>query len=111
MLSESIGPGVKSQSRLFRTFFRAWHCMIWHSLLITATLCSGGDHNHPTGYIAPIQKTAIPKQAQPYIPKEGDLIFFDDHNFIWTALFVWAGSGPPLHVGIVVKKTDGALAI
>ena len=44
-------------------------------------------------------------------PTEGDLIFYDDHNLVWTALFLWAGTGPPLHVGIVVKKEDGMLAV
>jgi hypothetical protein len=39
------------------------------------------------------------------------LIFFDDHSLAWTAVFGLAGSGPPLHMGIVVKKPDGALAV
>jgi len=51
------------------------------------------------------------RQVIPYVPREGDLIFFDDHNPVWTALFVWAGTGPPLHMGIVVKKLDGSLAV
>src|SRR5207244_1053067 len=46
-----------------------------------------------------------------YLPKEGDLIFYDDHKIIWTALFLWAGTGPPLHVGIIVKKENGGLAV
>src|SRR5690242_14501168 len=50
-------------------------------------------------------------KVQAYVPREGDLIFFDDHNPVWTALFVWAGTGPPLHMGIVVKKADGKFAV
>jgi hypothetical protein len=60
-----------------------------------------------TGYVsAGKQQIAIP-----YVPREGDLIFYDDHNLFWTVLFAWAGTGPPLHVGMVVKKRDGSLAI
>src|SRR5262249_13642462 len=40
-----------------------------------------------------------------------DLVFFDDHSLFWTLLFAWAGTGPPLHVGIVVKRSDGSPAI
>ncbi len=46
-----------------------------------------------------------------YAPREGDLVFYDDRNIFWTLLFAYAGTGPPLHMGIVVKKADGALAI
>ena len=47
----------------------------------------------------------------PYVPREGDLVFFDDDSPIWEALFAIAGTGRPLHMGIVVKKTNGTLAI
>lgn len=47
----------------------------------------------------------------PYIPCEGDLIFFDDHHPVWTVLFRWAGTGSPLHMGIVVKRNDGRWAV
>src|SRR5262245_22441597 len=46
-----------------------------------------------------------------YRPREGDLVFFDDRNPAWMVLFAWAGTGPPLHMGIVVKKSDGTLAV
>jgi hypothetical protein len=45
------------------------------------------------------------------VPREGDLIFYDDHNRAWTTLFALAGTGPPLHMGIVVKKPDGTPAV
>jgi hypothetical protein len=66
----------------------------------------------PTGFVAPpAKKDAPPVEPKPYIPREGDLIFYDDHNPIWTALFLMAGTGPPLHMGIVIKKEDGTLAV
>jgi hypothetical protein len=45
------------------------------------------------------------------VPREGDLVFYDDHNPTWTALFALADTGPPLHMGIVVKKPGGKLAV
>ena len=47
----------------------------------------------------------------PYTPREGDLIFFDDRKPAWNALFALAGTGPPLHAGIVVRRSDGHLAV
>jgi hypothetical protein len=49
--------------------------------------------------------------SAPYIPREGDLIFYDDRKAGWTALFRLAGTGPPLHMGIVVRRSDGRLAV
>lgn len=46
-----------------------------------------------------------------YEPREGDLVFYDDKHVGWTLLFAYAGTGAPLHMGIVVKKNDGKLAI
>ena len=46
-----------------------------------------------------------------YSPREGDLVFFDDRSPAWTALFVLAGTGPPLHMGIVVRRLGGGMAI
>ncbi len=47
----------------------------------------------------------------PYRPREGDLVFYDDRKAGWTALFALAGSGPPLHMGVVVRRSDGRLAV
>jgi hypothetical protein len=63
----------------------------------------------PAGYL--VWPGAGPARAAVYVPREGDLIFYDDHNRAWTALFALAGTGPPLHMGIVVKKPGGALAV
>ena len=55
------------------------------------------------------EKTQI--EFAPYSPREGDLVFYDDKNIGWSILFAYAGTGPPLHMGIVVKKNDGKFAI
>src|SRR5690349_17851787 len=70
--------------------------------------------DNPAGYLKIEQKTPEGKpqsKVVAYAPREGDLVFFDDRNLVWTILFAWAGTGPPLHMGIVVKKADGALAV
>ncbi len=53
----------------------------------------------------------VRQSPTPYEPREGDLIFYDDHSKVWTALFAVAGTGPPLHMGIVVRKRGGGLAV
>ena len=67
-------------------------------------------HASPAGYLAPPAREGRPR-AVAYVPREGDLIFYDDHSRVWNALFALAGTGPPLHMGIVVKKPDGTPAV
>jgi hypothetical protein len=80
------------------------------TLVCSAALLGGGDKDAPSGYLHG-GKSGEDKKFVSYEPREGDLIFYDDKSIFWTALFVWAGSGPPLHIGIVVKKVDGTLAV
>src|SRR5688572_8676214 len=77
------------------------------------TACVGGPAEAipRTGYLVPTNVNGKRSEASLYSPKEGDLVFFDDRNPYWTILFLWAGTGPPLHVGMVVKKDDGKLAV
>lgn len=48
--------------------------------------------------------------AKPYEPIVGDILFFDDLSPFWVKLYAMAGTGPPFHAGIVMKKRDGSLA-
>jgi hypothetical protein len=75
---------------------------------LTLLILLGGHHRapHPEGYLVAKQGVSIA-----YEPREGDLVFYDDHSKVWTALFQLAGTGPPLHMGIVVRKFDGVLAV
>src|SRR5207245_1177175 len=43
------------------------------------------------------------KKVEPYCPRAGDLVFFDDQSKFWTFLYAIASTAPPFHVGIVVK--------
>jgi hypothetical protein len=80
-----------------------------YTLLAAVCLSPGGKVDRHVGYLVPPGGKA--SESQPYIPHEGDLVFFDDNNPVWLALFAWAGTGPPLHAGIVVKRYNGSLAI
>ncbi len=79
-------------------------------LLVPAILllANDGAAPHPAGYLVVGQGS---EACIAYEPREGDLIFYDDHSKIWTALFTLAGTGPPLHMGLVVRKTNGTLAV
>jgi hypothetical protein len=66
------------------------------------------------GYLLPLESVkgkAVSQAATPYTPREGDLIFYDEHSLLWTLLFAFAGTGPPLHMGIVVTTSEGGLAV
>jgi hypothetical protein len=86
---------------------------LW-SVGVGLSLLLGNGGKSPAGYLAPPAakhgKTSRPR-ARPYAPREGDLIFFDEHSWVWNALFFLAGTGPPVHMGIVVKKPGGQLAV
>jgi hypothetical protein len=55
--------------------------------------------------------TGPTSNAVPYVPREGDLIFFDDRKPFWDFLYSIAETAAPFHVGIVVKRPDGNLAV
>jgi hypothetical protein len=84
---------------------------------VIAALTAIGWHFPPdnsAGYLKIERKTPkgkIASEVVAYAPREGDLVFYDDRNPAWMVLFAYAGTGPPLHMGIVVKKTDGSLAV
>jgi hypothetical protein len=85
-----------------------------YSLLPAVLLfANDGSAPCPAGYlmVKSSYRGMVQLQAVPYEPREGDLVFYDDHSKVWTALFALAGTGPPLHMGIVVRKTDGTLTV
>ena len=85
---------------------------LW-SIGITACLLVGDGSAFGPGYLSLGPPSGEPGKPRvvPYVPREGDLIFYDDKSPLWTPLFALAGTGPPLHMGIVVKKPDGRPAI
>lgn len=86
---------------------------LW-SVGLTVPLLLGTGQTPAAGYLFPRQTKAGAAQRQratPYLPREGDLVFFDEHSWFWNFLFALAGTGPPLHMGIVVKRPDGSLAV
>lgn len=80
------------------------------SLLLTAALAAGlpGDNACPSvGVLRPEGTCAQPGQAMPYVPREGDLVFFWSGGPFKKALYRMFFIGPPSHVGIVVRLPDG----
>jgi hypothetical protein len=81
---------------------------------LAGALLSSQGNSSTTGYLLAMpyaHAKAVAQRSIPYTPREGDLIFYDDHNIFLEVLFAWAGTGPPTHMGIVVKKPDGSLAV
>jgi hypothetical protein len=84
------------------------------SSVLTLSLFFGASNDSPSGYVTREIKgkdNTVRKETIPYVPREGDLIFYDDKSIFWTILFAWAGTGPPLHMGIVVKGEDGKFQV
>jgi hypothetical protein len=72
----------------------------------------GGADFAPIGeLIVPAARIRQPDRVEPYVPREGDFVFYDDRSVVWTPLFAMAGTGPPLHMGMVVRKSDGNFAV
>ena len=82
-------------------------CSLWPMLWL---LPGAGEPAAP-GFLVEGARPGVAARVVRYTPREGDLIFYDDRSRTWTALFALAGTGPPLHMGIVVKKADGKLAV
>jgi len=88
--------------------------MVSSSVILALGLLLGGPHDDSVGYLTAKVKGhdgKFHKETRPYVPHEADLIFYDDHSLVWTVLFAWAGSGPPLHMGIIVRRRDGSLGV
>jgi len=84
------------------------------SSVLALSMFFGSPDTSPSGYVTREIKgpgKTVRKEVIPYVPREGDLIFYDDRSVFWTILFAYAGTGPPLHMGIVVKQADGKFAV
>jgi hypothetical protein len=51
------------------------------------------------------------KRVEPYCPQEGDVLLFDSMDPLWAKFYHIAGTGPPLHAGIMIKRPDGVFAV
>jgi len=90
-------------------------CLLSAALFTSLALAgSAPGFDGDSGFLK-IDKKTKDKKTQPdvitYKPREGDLVFYDDRHPGWLVLFAYAGTGPPLHMGMVVKKSDGKLAV
>lgn len=82
--------------------------------LVSACALSGTQPGESVGYLwfyKPDATGKVCKTSEPYVPREGDIVFFDDMSKFWEFLY-WIGhTAPPFHTGIVIKKPDGTLAL
>ena len=88
--------------------------VIVSAAILLAAANDAGAFDNSSGFLKTEKKAPNGKTESEvirYEPRQGDLVFFDDRNTAWTALFAYAGTGPPLHMGMVFKKTDGSLAV
>jgi hypothetical protein len=84
--------------------------LVW----LTCLLCGSPAADRPGSYLhrlAPGPDGQWRHRVDVYVPRPGDLVFFDDHSRKWEALYRWRGSGPPFHSGIVFALPDGSPAL
>jgi hypothetical protein len=96
------------------------------AILLTAACLTTGTHKvvpgtnvsatcpgQQVGYLYPgtACNCALRSAVVPYVPREGDLVFFDDRKSFWDFLYWIGGTAAPFHAGIVVKRPDGHLAV
>ncbi len=67
-----------------------------------------GSYLCPPGYDG---RCLPPGPREVYVPAAGDLIFFTYHSCFWRTMYALAHTGPPFHVGMVVRLPDGHMAI
>ncbi len=82
--------------------------------VLSACAFFGTQPGESVGYLwfyKPDASGKVCKTVEPYVPREGDIVFFDDMSKFWEFLY-WIGhTKPPFHSGIVFKKPDGTLAL
>lgn len=87
-------------------------------LVSSLTLLGGAPEGHSTVEIKPAPygylwfyesdgNGGLRKRVERYEPREGDILFYDSLNWLWARFYNIAGSGPPLHAGIMVKNSAG----
>jgi hypothetical protein len=92
-------------------------CLLHFALCTFLSILWGPSHaaaEQPLGsYLCPPGGTANclpPGPREVYVPQEGDLVFFAEHSLFWRTVYALAHTGPPYHVGIVVRLPDGHMA-
>jgi hypothetical protein len=70
--------------------------------------CSCGSYLCPPGRDA---HCLPPGPREVYVPCPGDLVFFTYPSYFWQTIYALAHTGPPFHVGIVIRMPDGHMAL
>jgi hypothetical protein len=82
--------------------------LLMNCLALAACLLSGPGPKAVEGsFLHPIEGGP----ATVYVPQEGDIVLYDDHNPTWIKLYHMVGSDMPDHSGIVFRLPDGRPAL
>lgn len=68
----------------------------------------------PIGFVTHAGRDAdgvVRPYGQPYCPRAGDIVLFDDFKMHWLILYHLVGSAPPTHSGIVVQLPNGQFGL
>ncbi|MFO0863866.1 MAG: hypothetical protein U0744_04275 [Gemmataceae bacterium] len=53
----------------------------------------------------------VRQSSENYVPREGDMVFFNDHSVKWGLLYKMVGSDAPYHSALVFRRPDGMPAL
>lgn len=70
---------------------------------------NSGSNEPGTGWIWPDH--ALKNDPISYSPREGDIVIFTSRSPIYVLVYSLGGTGHPFHIGLIVRRSDGTLAI
>src|SRR5581483_9259519 len=98
----------------FHLWLREWSMLSLFTCITLATSLGYGANPEPAegsflhALVSDSDGTA---PVAVYVPQEGDIVLYDDHNSTWLKLYHMVGSDMPDHSGIVFRLPDGRLAL
>src|SRR5205823_2870989 len=82
-----------------------------YAALAAVLLAQPVDPLEQAGWLWPGCPTSGCACRVPYCPHEGDVVFMTDAILVQSFTFWLAGTGHPQHMGLIVRRPDGSLAI
>jgi hypothetical protein len=79
---------------------------------LSGTPAAAAPDSYLTTITSAANGAAASSKTEPYVPREGDLVCYNDHNATWKFLYRIFGSDLPDHAGLVVRlPNDGAAVL
>jgi hypothetical protein len=89
--------------------------LLWTSFLILGCVAPASAQTRVrAGHLIQHERDAegiVRQSSEPYEPREGDMVFFNDHSVKWGLLYKMVGSDAPYHSALVFKRPDGTPAL